>query len=392
MPVIHPDPSDRAEDDLPPTGSALPSDVVPRDAADVGNAATDAAPNDDSANESNVTSQLDALSDLRPAIERALEDACRFTEGCPDSLANAIRYALLAPGKRLRPALVLMAAEACGGTAEEAIHGGVAVEMIHAYSLIHDDLPAMDDDDLRRGRPTVHIEFDEATAILAGDALQPLAFEHLCKHTTDPVRLGQAVQILSSAAGPERLVGGQAADLAAESGTLPSGKILGESGAKSAVKADLSEQGKNLPRTPTQHDGGDAEMVATREEALLHLESIHRRKTGALFAASLDLGAVLVGASEKQRESLAAYASDIGLAFQVVDDLLDHTADEQQMGKRVGKDADRGKLTYPGLMGLDGARHRAQTLIQSAREHVAVFGPTAWRLDQLAIYMLNRTH
>lgn len=307
-------------------------------------------------------------------------------------MGDAIRYALLAPGKRLRPALVLMAAEACGGTADQAIHGAVAVEMIHAYSLIHDDLPAMDDDDLRRGRPTVHIQFDEATAILAGDALQPLAFEHLCRHTSDAVRLSQAVQILASAAGPERLVGGQAADLAAESGVLPSGKILGEYVATPPPGADLAEQSQNQPRNQAQRDAGMNASVASREEALEHLESIHRRKTGALFAASLDLGAVLVGASDDQRESLSAYAADIGLAFQVVDDLLDHTADEQQMGKRVGKDADRGKLTYPGLIGLDGARQRAQTLIESAREHVAVFGPAAWRLDQLATYMLNRTH
>ncbi|KAA5547342.1 polyprenyl synthetase family protein [Roseiconus nitratireducens] len=297
----------------------------------------------------------DALGDLLPSIEQALAEACRFGEGCPARLADAIRYAVLAPGKRLRPALVLMAAEACGGSARQAMPGAVAVEMIHAYSLIHDDLPAMDDDDLRRGRPTVHIEFDEATAILAGDALQPLAIAHLCRHLSDPAVIAEAVRVLATAAGPEQLVGGQADDLAAEK--------------------------EHPPESDSQQ----------RPATLALLESIHRRKTGALFAASLDLGAILSGASEPERRTLAAYAADLGLAFQVVDDLLDYTADEAEIGKRVGKDAQRGKLTYPGLMGLDPARTRARELIASARGHLAVFGQAAWRLETLARYVLNRS-
>ncbi|TWU55424.1 Farnesyl diphosphate synthase [Rubripirellula reticaptiva] len=264
-----------------------------------------------------------------------------------------MRYALLAPGKRLRPALVLMAGEACRKTLDSQLRdqltpGAVAVEMIHAYSLIHDDLPAMDDDDLRRGRPTVHIKFDEATAILAGDALQAEAFRHLATRVSDPVKAAAAMGVLAEAASANALVGGQADDLAAEKGSP--------------------------------------------DRTLEHLESIHRRKTGALFAAALDLGAVLSGADESSRQTLAQYAADLGLAFQVVDDLLDHTADEADLGKRVGKDADRGKLTYPGLIGLDGARKKAHELVESAKCRASVFGTAGWRLTWLADYVLERTH
>ena len=152
---------------------------------------------------------ISGIDDLRPLIDSALEDACQFGKGCPEHLSEAIRYALLAPGKRIRPALVLMAAEACGGTFDEAMPGAVSVEMIHAYSLIHDDLPAMDDDDLRRGRPTVHIKFDEATAILAGDGLLAEAFSHLAQRVPIAERAAEGVRVLAQAAGPTRLVGGQ---------------------------------------------------------------------------------------------------------------------------------------------------------------------------------------
>lgn len=287
------------------------------------------------------------LESLRPDVERALAAATEFSADCPARLADAIRYALLAPGKRLRPGLVLMAAEASGGSTEAAMPAAVAVEMIHAYSLIHDDLPAMDDDDRRRGRPTVHIRFDEATAILAGDALQAEAFRHLATRISEPRTAAQAVAVLAAAAGASALVGGQAEDLAAESGG---------------------------------------------EQTLERLEGIHRRKTGALIAASVDLGAVLGGASESTRDALRNYARDLGLAFQVVDDLLDFTADEAAMGKRVGKDADRGKLTYPGLLGVEGARQKAQQLIESARSEAALLGARAWRLQGLAHYVLERTH
>jgi len=305
------------------------------------------------------SAQKSGIDDLRPLVDEALDAACKLDSGCPQKLADAIRYALLAPGKRLRPALVLMACEAVGGTPSKAMPGAVAVEMIHAYSLIHDDLPAMDDDDLRRGRPTVHVKFDEATAILAGDALQAMAFSQLSTRVDNPSQASEAVRVLADAAGPCHLVGGQADDLAAES--------------------DFPESDEPLQ---------EAEITRRLE----HLETIHRRKTGALFSASLQLGAICAGASNEERTVLSNYARDIGLAFQVVDDLLDATADSQTLGKRAGKDATRGKLTYPGLLGIDTAKNKAIQLIESAQREVAVFGNSAWRLSWLANYVLERTH
>jgi len=274
-------------------------------------------------------------------------------------------YALLAPGKRLRPALVMMAAECCGSTVDDALPAAVAVEMIHAYSLIHDDLPAMDDDDLRRGRPTVHIEFDEATAILAGDALLTQAFCHLSQHLTPPEKAIEAIRTLSVAAGASQLVGGQADDLSAE-----------------------TDRAASTAKQPATSDPSDSAADAK----LIQLESIHRRKTGALFSASLDLGAIMADANVQQRKVLQRYSQSVGLAFQVVDDLLDYTAEATTLGKRTGKDADRGKLTYPGLLGLEGARQRAQELIESARREVAVFGEAGRRLGLLAAFVLERSH
>ncbi len=293
-----------------------------------------------------------SMEDLRPLIQQALENACDFGEGCPIRLAEAMRYALLAPGKRLRPALVLMASEACGGTIGDAMPAAVAVEMIHAYSLVHDDLPAMDDDDLRRGRPTVHVHFDEATAILVGDALHCEAFRHLSHEIRDPKRAIEVVGVLALAAGASQLVGGQSDDLAAEK---------------------LQQNDPNV-RTVEQ------------------LEFIHRRKTGALFSACLDMGAILAGATPEARSVLKKYGDDLGLAFQVVDDLLDYTSDHQTLGKRAGKDSSRGKLTYPGLLGIDAARNRAIELIESAVKHSLFFGPAGWRLKSLAEYVLRRSH
>ncbi|GAA5505736.1 polyprenyl synthetase family protein [Novipirellula caenicola] len=303
------------------------------------------------------------MEDLRPLVQQALENACDFGDGCPQRLGDAMRYALLAPGKRLRPALVLMAAEACGGELQEALPAAVAVEMIHAYSLVHDDLPAMDDDDLRRGRPTVHIQFDEATAILVGDALQAEAFRQLSEGVRDPSRAIEAIHVLASAAGACHLVGGQSDDLSAE--------------------RDQAAWANANPNS--------TETAAPPLRTVEHLESIHRRKTGALFSASLAMGAILAGADEKSKSVLADYAADLGLAFQVVDDLLDFTANEQELGKRTGKDADRGKLTYPGLLGIEAAREKADQLVTSARNHAMFFGPAGWRLTSLADFVYERT-
>ena len=284
--------------------------------------------------------------DLVPRIELALETACRWGADCPERLASAMRYALLAPGKRLRPAMVLMACEAVGGEMERALIGAVAVEMVHAYSLVHDDLPAMDDDDLRRGRQTTHIAFDEATAILAGDALLAAGFDQLARAALSPQVAIECLRTLTHAAGPECLVGGQAEDLAAEK------------------------------------DG---------EQTLLRLEAIHRRKTGALFDASIRIGGLIGGGDSSALLALQNYSQPLGLAFQVVDDCLDHTATAETLGKRTGKDQARGKLTYPGLLGLEEARKKATDLVAESLSAVAVFGNAAWRLRWLARFVLDRT-
>ncbi|MEM9644863.1 MAG: polyprenyl synthetase family protein [Planctomycetota bacterium] len=304
------------------------------------------------------------LEGLSEPINRALQWGIGLVQvtgpGCPARLAEAMRYALLAPGKRLRPALVLMAGEVCGVDplspgVDRLFPAAAAVEMIHAYSLIHDDLPAMDDDDLRRGRPTVHLQFDEATAILAGDALLTGAFA--CLASQD---LGQngvdLIAKLAEAAGATRLVGGQSDDLAAES------------------------------------DSADRLAVDGTAESLKRLEFIHRRKTGALIGLSLELGAIMTHADAVTHRRLADYADDVGLAFQVVDDLLDSTSDESTLGKRAGKDMDRGKLTYPALIGVDGSRKKAKDLVESAIAHATELGPSASRLVNLARYVLERTH
>ncbi len=282
---------------------------------------------------------------LREQIDAALAERVRPVDGCPYELGEAIRYSLLAPGKRLRPMLVWMATEACGGSPEAGLPAACAVEMVHAYSLVHDDLPAMDDDDLRRGRPTCHKRFGEAVAILAGDALLAMAFETLAD-LRPPETAAACSAVLAAAAGPAQLVGGQADDLAAEQ---------------------------------EQHT----------ELSLAALESIHRRKTGALIRASLRLGGLVAGASPPQFAALDEYGWRLGLAFQITDDLLDVRSDEATMGKRVGKDAARGKLTYPGLLGVEQSGRRAVQLVEEARQAVGELGPAAG-LEALAQYVLER--
>ena len=304
-------------------------------------------------------------------VNQQLENWLPAASEPPAVLHEAMRYTVLGEGKRIRPVLLYATGEALDVPVERLDAPACAVELIHSYSLIHDDLPAMDDDDLRRGRPTVHIAYDEATAILAGDALLSEAFHQLSRGIDDPRRGLEAVQILSHAAGACRLVGGQADDLAAESlteKTTPTGE-------RATTEATNVRTDSDDPRANLQL-----------------LESIHRRKTGALIAASLELGAIISGAETCQRQCLFDYAMEIGLAFQVVDDLLDFTADEAVLGKRVRKDADRGKLTYPGLLGIEEARQRAQSLIDSAQERIGIFGKAGWRLICLSNYILERTH
>ena len=252
----------------------------------------------------------------------------------------------MAPGKRLRPLLVLTANQICGGQIEDALPAACAVEMIHNYSLIHDDLPAMDDDELRRGRPTCHIKFDEATAILAGDALIPLAFETIVANTTPATVAAACVGELAIASGPSQLVGGQADDLRLQFAT------------------------PNLDS----------------------LEKIHRRKTGALLTVSLKLGGLTADASAEQLDCLARYGQHLGLAFQIVDDLLDLSGSPETMGKNTGKDADAGKQTYPSVIGQEASQQRAKDMIEQAIAAIEIFGEAGAPLEALANFVINRTH
>ena len=294
-------------------------------------------------------------------IDPLLAESLALSDDAPPRLVAALRHALLAPGKRLRPALVLWAARACAAEMTEAeawraaAPAAVAVEMIHAYSLVHDDLPAMDDDDLRRGRPTCHRAFDEATAILCGDALQPLAFEVLARGLA-PAAAGRACLVLARAAGAESLVGGQVDDLALERGWI----------------ADVSRESA-------------AEQVAW-------MERVHRRKTGALFRAALELGGIAVDASPAHLAVLERFGRAFGMAFQIADDLLDAEGDEAAVGKRVGKDADRGKITLPTVLGLEGARERATELATDAAATARELGGRAGELAALAHWIVTRDH
>jgi geranylgeranyl diphosphate synthase, type II len=297
------------------------------------------------------TSQRPALEadQLRERIDAALNRFAQFGDDCPMQLAEAIRYALLGPGKRLRPQLVLMAAEACGGSVEAAMPAACAVEMVHAYSLVHDDLPAMDDDDLRRGRPTCHKQFGEAMAILVGDALLARAFETLAAEIRPQELAARCCFLLARAAGPSALVGGQVDDLA--TGAAP----------QSASNGGLRE-----------------------------LESIHRRKTGALIEASLALGATVAEGTEAQLSALSAYGRNVGLAFQITDDLLDVAGSQESVGKRLAKDAKRGKLTFPQVLGVEQSRLYAQKLVEEACAMIEVFGARGGPLHELANLVLTR--
>ncbi len=279
----------------------------------------------------------------RFAIEAALRDCLHDRVGSPRRLSEAVRYSSLAGGKRLRPLLVLLACQACGGDPKQALPAGCAVELIHTYSLVHDDLPAMDNDDYRRGRLTCHRQFDEATAILAGDGLLTLAFELLCNISPAASAI-ECVQVLSQAAGIAGMVGGQADDLQA------------------------SEAPRNLS----------------------WLESLHRRKTGALLSASLNMGAVIAQADQDEREALVEYGEQIGLAFQIADDVLDVEGDADKMGKQVRKDQEAGKVTYPGLIGIEKSREHASECVARAKSALKTLKRPSHELSLLADYVIQR--
>lgn len=319
------------------------------------------------------------LAELRREIDAALDAFSRFDDDSPKRLTDAARYSLLAPGKRLRPTLALLAAELCGGSREAAIPAAVAVEAIHSYSLIHDDLPAMDDDDLRRGRPTCWRRFDEATAILAGDALQAFAFEALAKSPVEPSRVVRCVAELARAAGPSGMVGGQADDVlwSAVSAASPGVSDLVASVLKTAF-ADVGDEidgekreGKNveIDENADYNDcnGGTALDDSVRDATAAFLRKIHRRKTGAMIRVPLRLGALVAGASDATLNRLDLFGRYWGQAFQISDDLLDAVGDEAKLGKRVQKDAEAGKLTYVSLFGVDETRRLLDECVEKAK-------------------------
>ena len=288
-----------------------------------------------------------ALGDNAKAVNGVLDDLLELSDGPESRVVEAMRYTALSGGKRIRPFLVAASAKLFNVDNASALRVAAAVEMIHCYSLIHDDLPAMDDDDLRRGKPTCHIKFDEATAILAGDALLTKAFEVVADeqtHDSATVR-AELVLALAIASGDTGMVGGQMLDLVAEDHAL------------------------NMPE----------------------ITRLQRMKTGALIAVSCEAGAILGKASKNARHVLHAYAHDVGLAFQIADDLLDVEGDEKEVGKKTGKDAAAGKATFVSLLGVERAREQAQLLAEQAASHLDIFDEKGKLLKDLADFVVNRT-
>ncbi|MGJ3648596.1 polyprenyl synthetase family protein [Sphingomonas sp. GlSt437] len=293
-----------------------------------------------------TVSLRDALADVSAEMDRRFDVLLAVPEDPRAELYAAMRHAAIGGGKRLRPLLVFATARLFGVARDAAARAGIAIECIHVYSLIHDDLPAMDDDDLRRGKPTVHKAYNEATAILAGDCLHALAFEVLADPAThpDPFVRAELVLDLARAAGPAGMAGGQMMDIEAEKASF-----------------DLA--------------------TITRLQAL---------KTGALIASAVEAGAILGKVPPEGRMGLRGYARDVGLAFQIADDLLDYEGDEEKMGKRVGKDQSAGKETFLSLLGVDRARAQARMLVDQAIEHLHSYGAEADLLRDIARYTLER--
>lgn len=289
------------------------------------------------------------LAAWRQRSETYLEQQLRANAGDCGELANAMRYSTLGGGKRLRAMLVYATAEAIGLTADDVDAVAAAIEMVHAYSLIHDDLPAMDDDALRRGQATTHIKYNEATAILAGDALQAEAFAVLARSQSIQAKPQTALPLinaLAQASGHHGMAGGQQLDLDGEGQAV-----------------DLDALGR-----------------------------IHRLKTGALIRACATMPALLAEVSEQQLQQLDCFAENIGLAFQVHDDVLDITGDTATLGKTQGADIERGKATYPALLGLEGAQNRALQLHNQAIAALESFGPAADTLRAIAKHMISRDY
>lgn len=287
-----------------------------------------------------------AIAQVAAEVDELFDQLLHVPDDARARLYHAMRHAAIGGGKRLRPLLVVATAGIFNVSRTFAIRTGTAVEAIHVYSLVHDDLPCMDDDDLRRGKPTVHKAYDEATAVLAGDSLHALAFEILADTTThpDPYTRSELIATLATASGPSGMAGGQMMDLEAESSSF------------------------DLP-------------TVTRLQAL---------KTGALIAASVEMGAILGHVPPEGRVHLRGYARDIGLAFQIVDDIMDVEGDPEAAGKALRKDADAGKATFVSLMGLDRAKQQAEMLVEQSVSHLAGYGQEADLLRAIARYVLER--
>ncbi|HVG39203.1 MAG TPA: farnesyl diphosphate synthase [Pyrinomonadaceae bacterium] len=283
---------------------------------------------------------------LRESVDERLDHFVPAADAPPAAIHAAMRWSLFAGGKRLRPVLLILAGDTFGAPLDRLLPTACAFELIHTYSLIHDDLPAMDNDDLRRGQPTCHVRYGEATAILAGDALQALAFQIIAadEGLTPDVRLRLVGELARAAGTPHGMVAGQAADLEAESRAV---------------------------------DGAE-------------LEAIHRRKTGALITAAATSGAVIAGANVSEISSIARYADRLGLLFQITDDLLDVLATAADLGKTPGKDARARKATYPALYGLAQARARAEQVYEQACAALREIGPAGEQLGALARLILER--
>lgn len=281
------------------------------------------------------------------AVDTALDDFLPTPIESPEIIHEAMRHSVFAGGKRLRPVLCIAAAEACGGNQKSAMAAACAVELMHTYSLVHDDLPCMDDDDLRRGRPTCHKVYGEGMAVLCGDALLTEAFAVLVKAPyTDRYSVSDMVAEFSSAGGSRKLIGGQVLDLEGE--------------------------GKQLDKS--------------------QLKAIHEAKTAALLVASLRLGGMTANASPQQIEALSAFGHSLGLAFQVIDDILDVTQTSKKLGKTAGKDQAAAKSTYPSVWGLEESRKEAERLTREALTALEIFGDAGTRLREIAEWMLCREY
>ncbi|MBM7855497.1 geranylgeranyl diphosphate synthase type II [Desulfohalotomaculum tongense] len=291
---------------------------------------------------------LQQLKERAKMVEDAFEQYIPRESAYPSAIHRAMRYSLLAGGKRLRPALVLGAAEAVGCDPRRVMPTACALELIHTYSLIHDDLPAMDNDELRRGKPTNHVVFGEAMAILAGDALLTMAFQLMAENSrTAPAEaVVQVIREVARLSGSQGLIGGQVMD---------------------TVSADNEVDSETL-------------------------EYIHRHKTGALFRAAVRSGAILGGAGEKQLRALTGYAENLGLAFQIVDDILDVEGDTAKIGKPVGSDEKNKKATYPALFGIEAARQKARQAADNAIKALSIFGPEVEFLRAAVHFIINRDH